>query len=652
MKNIKIKLFFYYLLIILYLEFIFKIFVFNKVFNLSTLYIILFSIPLALFLTLISKFFNEKFNKFVTYVSTIVLIIIFCFQYIYNVLFSTIFSFNNVGLASQAWDFRSIIFNQLKNSWLQLLLLFVPLILLIIFNKKISFHKLDVKHKVLNLLLVLIISLFNLLLLIPSKNIQYAAYEMYFLTNDPTVSTNSLGLLTTIRIDIKRTIFGFENKNLYIEDGKIIAEEKKTEYNMTDIDFDTLITNATSETLINMHNYFKNESPTKKNTYTGIYKGKNLIFVIAEGFSEIAVKKDVTPTLYKLANEGIVFDNFYSPIFLSTTGGEYQAVNAALVTDAGRNSWYLGNKSLPYALGNAFGEIGYNAYAFHNWSYTYYKRNKTMPSLGFDNYTGCGNGMEKLMNCKQWPPSDLAMIDVTTSKYLTEDVPFVTYYFTVSGHTHYNWVGNSMSYKNKSLVNDLDYSETAKAYLASQIELDKALELLITRLTEAGELENTVIALVGDHHPYNMATGTSDTPDIDIINELSSRSEEKDNVIEVNRSNFILWNSTTETTHIKKVGSQVDVLPTLLNIFGVSYDSRLLIGKDILSDTPGIAIFSDRSWVTDKGSYHNSTKNFVLKDGETVSESYVSDVNKEVSNKFTMSSLLMTKNYYKEVLGK
>ena len=652
MKNSKLKLFFFYLIILFYLEFIFKIFVFNKIINLGTLYAFFFSLSLALLFALISNLFKEKINKIITFIITISLIILFCFHYIYNVLFSTIFSFNNIGLATQAWDFRSIIFSQLKNSWLQLILFFVPLIILIIFKKYLHFTKDHLKTRLLELCLIFITYLSALILLLPTKGAQYSPYEMYFLTNDPTVSANSLGLLTTVRLDIKRTIFGFENKQIYIENGNKIDDEKKTEYNMLDINFDNLIANTNDDTLKEMHNYFKNETPTNKNEYTGIYKGKNLIFIIAEGFNEIAVKKDVTPTLYKLANEGFVFDNFYSPIFLSTTGGEYQAVNSALVTDIGRNAWYKGDKYLPYSLGNTFNSLGYNTYAFHDWSYTYYKRNKTMPEIGFNNYTGCGNGMEKLMNCKQWPPSDLKMIDVTTDKYLSEDKPFVTYYFTVSGHTHYNWTGNSMSYKNKSLVSSLNYSETAKAYLAAQIELDEALELLIERLTEAGKLDNTVIALVGDHHPYNMATGTSDTPDIDIINELSDRNEKKDNIIEVNRSNFILWNPTTKTTHISKVGSQVDVLPTLLNLFGVSYDSRLLVGKDILSDTPGIAIFSDRSWVTDKGRYFNSTKEFVLKDKQTLDENYVSDINKLVSNKFTISGLLMTKNYYKEVLGK
>jgi len=651
MQKIKLKLFFYYFIIILYLEVIFKIFTFNKLFDLGLLYAFIFTIPLALFLAFLSNLSKPKFNKFLVFFFTIVLSILFSFHYIHHKLFSTIFSFLNIGLASQAWDFRAIVLSQIVNSWYHLILLLLPIILLIIFKKHLSFDKTLLKEKLLTLGIAFISFGLSLLLLLPTKSVLYSPYEMYFLTNDPTVSANTLGLLTTIRLDIKRVIFGFDNQNIYIEKNASIKTEEKTEYNMVDIDFDTLIANTTDDTLKEMHNYFKNETPTNKSEYTGIYEGKNLIFIIAEGFNEIAVKEDVTPTLYKLANEGIVFDNFYSPIFLSTTGGEYQAMNAAVVTDKGRNAWYPGDKYLPYALGNAFSNIGYTTYAFHDWSYTYYKRQKTMPELGFSNYLGCGNGMEDRMNCKQWPPSDISMMEVTIDDYLANDEPFVTYYFTVSGHTHYNWTGNSIAHKNKALVEDLDYSETAKAYLATQIELDKALELLIDKLEAAGKLDDTVIALVGDHHPYNMATGVSDVSDLTIINELSDREEEKDAIIEVNRSNFILWNSTTETVHISKVGSQTDVLPTLLNLFGMEYDSRLLIGKDLLSDGEGIAIFSDRSWVTDKGRYYASTKTFILKDNETVAEDYVDTINKKVSNEFTMSSLLMTKDYYKIVLG-
>ena len=89
-----------------------------------------------------------------------------------------------------------------------------------------------------------------------------------------------------------------------------------------------------------------------------------------------------------------------------------------------------------------------------------------------------------------------------------------------------------------------------------------------------------MIALVGDHYPYYLS--------LDEVNELASY--EKDSVVEVNRSNFILWNSEMETVSVDKVGSQIDVLPTIYNLFGVEYDSRLIVGKDILSTEPGVCL--------------------------------------------------------------
>lgn len=78
----------------------------------------------------------------------------------------------------------------------------------------------------------------------------------------------------------------------------------------------------------------------------------------------------------------------------------------------------------------------------------------------------------------------------------------MTYYMTVSGHMDYDFGGNSIASKNKNKVDNLPYSEEAKAYLATQIELDKALELLINKLEESNKLNDTIIVLLGDHYPY------------------------------------------------------------------------------------------------------------------------------------------------------
>ena len=197
-----------------------------------------------------------------------------------------------------------------------------------------------------------------------------------------------------------------------------------------------------------------------------------------------------------------------------------------------------------------------------------------------------------------------------------------------------------MSRKNQSLVSDLPYSTDIKAYLASNIELDRALEKLIEDLEASGKLEDTVIALVADHYPYDIS--------LEHINEIAGN---RDSTIEINRSHFILWNSEMEETKITKVGGNMDVLPTILNLFGLDYDSRLIMGKDLLSNSYGLVIFADSSWISDMGRYYASSKKFVANEGVVVPEDYVKNINQVVSNRIRLSKLIIEKDYYRKVLG-
>ena len=136
------------------------------------------------------------------------------------------------------------------------------------------------------------------------------------------------------------------------------------------------------------------------------------------------------------------------------------------------------------------------------------------------------------------------------------------------------------------------------------------------------------------------------------VNEVSTY--QKDGVVEVNRSNFIIWNNQMEEPIVvDKVGSQIDVLPTLLNLFGIEYDSRLIIGKDILSNGECLAIFSNYSWVSDYGTYYANKKKFVPKEGVTLENQteYVKAINNRVSNYYSISKLIMDNDYYDYILG-
>ncbi len=637
---------YYILFLILYLEILTKIFV-TKSFN-NIIYLFLFSIPIIIFIYLLSNIFKQKGNKIITFIITIILSIYYCFQSIFYKLFSNIFSFNTIGLAENIGEFQNMIFEAILKNIIPIILYLIPLILLIIFHKYLNFERIEKKKIIKYLIIFISIYLIGLLSLNINKKETYSPYNLYYNINSEIKTVESFGLATFTRIDIKRIIFGFNEKlteeepsdNLNPkEENPPIPEEIK--YNEIALDFDELINNESNETIKDILNYFKNSEPTNKNEYTGMFKDKNLIFILAEGFNMIAVDPELTPTLYKLTTEGFVFNNFYSPVFLSTTGGEFQATTGLIPTQEVLSNWKKYTPTIKYALGHSFSNIGYNVQSYHDWTYTYYSRHKTMPTLGFDSYKGCGNGLENSMSCK-WLPSDIDMINVTLPEYKDYN-KFATYYVSVSGHAPYayNSSGNSIAKKNTNLVENLPYSNNVKAYLATQIEFDRALKTLIESLDAAGILDDTVISFVGDHYPYTLT--------IDEINELSTY--ERDETITVNHSNFVIWNSLmSEPIKVDKVGSQIDVLPTLLNLFGIEYDSRLIMGKDILSDTPGIAIFSNRSWVSDKGIYKNG--HFNLKEDtflESESE-YINYMNNLVANRFTLSNLIIKNNIYDYIL--
>lgn len=640
----KINKLIFYSFLIFYLEFTYKIAIYHHIWGTNLIYTILFSIPIIFFITLLGSVFKPKINKILSFVFTSIFCIYFIFQYIFYSLFSVPFSFQTIALANQALDFTNIIAGALLKNIIMLILLLIPIILLIIFNSKICFKQLNLRKNLICIGIILVFYLLSIVSLQFDKGRIYSVYNLYYHIREERKSILEFGLITATKLDIKRTIFDFK-ETIINEDNNNNSNDNTTDvpqeitYNETNIDFDTLIANSNNKEVVSLFEYFKSSSSTNQNDYTGYFRDKNLIFILAEGFNQIAVDPNLTPTLYKLTHQGFVFNNFYSPVFLSTTGGEFQATTGLIPTQAILKMWKANTPNIYYALGNSFNRLNYTTNAYHDWTYSYYERNKTMPTLGFTSYTGCRNGLEKEINCK-WLPSDIEMMNVTVPKYDTEE-KFMTYYITVSGHApYYMSSGNNIALKNKSYVVDLPYSNSVKAYLATQIELDKALEVLLNKLEADGILDDTVIALVGDHYPYTLST--------DEINEISSY--EKDGVVEVNHSNFVIWNSAMDkVVEVDKVGSQIDVLPTLLNLFGIEYDSRLIVGKDILSDYEGIAIFSDRSWVSDKGTYFANGGKFISKNGIEVDQDYISKMNRRVANSFTVSNSIIKYNIYKQI---
>lgn len=629
---------------ILYLELIYHLFVFKTFEFKSILFITLFSLLTSLFIDLITSFFNKKLNKWLFIGINAFIYVLFLAQYINFKFYGNIISVYSIFHGGQVFGFFGAIWAVIKENIFRCLLLFIPVSLLFIFHKKIkseSFNPKILWKKALILLITFIITVLSLNF--DTKKSIYTAKKLYYNQHSPNQMAQTFGILTTMRLDLERTLSGFEEKSIEVTETPTdeVNKDPEIEYNVTDIDYDSLIENETNEEIKNIHNYVKSSTPSEKNIYTGMFKGKNLIAIVAEAFSPIAVNKDLTPTLYKLVNSGFVFNNFYTPVYyVSTSDGEYVTLNSLLPKES---VWSFSKSSknyLPYAYGNLFKEMGYTTYAFHDGTYKYYNRHLSHPNMGYT-YKACGNGLEKNMKCKIWPQSDLEMINATYD-YYKDSEHFMTYYMTVSGHLQYNFYGNNMSYRNKDLVKDLDKSTAIKAYIAAQKELDKALEELLNKLETDGKLDDTVIVLSADHYPYGLTT-----------EQISEVMNIKDAKFDVHKNNLVIWSSTMkEPIQINKYGESLDILPTVLNLFGIDFDSRLLMGRDLLSNSDGLVIFNDRSWITDKGKYNASTKVFTPFNNEQVDEDYIESINTKVYNKFVISKNILETNYYKYVFNK
>ncbi|NLK28595.1 MAG: LTA synthase family protein [Clostridiales bacterium] len=653
---------------LIYLELIIHLLLFKGLDN-KIIYPILFAIPLGFLFTILTGFFNSNINKRIMWGITGAICLVFGIQLIYYYVFKVFFSFQSIGMAGDAFsEFGSDISTAVKENISELILLFLPLpVLAILFNQNTIGIKRELKEQGLLGCGMLFVHILVLLSLSIYGKGDFTPHDLYYKSQVHDLCGKQLGIATMTRLDLGNLLD--REEDLVLADSPAVQWNVPTlaptpvpslkpnpvdqassptpsplptptpidtSPNVMDIDFEALAKQEKDNTIRTLHEYFASVKPTNKNKYTGMFKGYNLIMITAEGFSPYAVHKELTPTLYRLTNEGFVFNNFYTALWqTSTSDGEYVAMTG-LIPVGTRSMYRTRNNYMPFALGHQFNKLGVESKAYHNHTYTYYQRNETHPNLGYK-FKAKGNGL--ILESDVWPESDLEMINATVDEYIGED-QFHVYYLTVSGHMNYTFVGNSMSFKNRNLVADLPYSSEAKAYLACQIELDRALEQLIKALEKAGVADKTVIALSADHYPYGWEK--------DKLDELAGYEVEEN--FEIFKNHFILWNSgMKEKIIVDEPCSSLDILPTLSNLFGLEYDSRLLMGQDIFSDAPPLVILSDRSFITDKVKYNSETREVIKLTEEELPKDYIKILNNIIKNKFNVSKSIVDEDYYRHV---
>ena len=608
-------------------------------------------------ISLISGLFKGKARKVVTAILLFIAALLFCLMLVYYHIFQSFFMWNTLGFAGDVMSFYREAFVGIKECWLQILLMFLPFILYVIFFRKIdpNMNKKTILISLLVTLLAIEGMIFNLSL---EKNKTYWV-DMHY---DATSTYYQYGINAGSAIDIIQTIFGEPEReadtgidvNTLGKTDVRVVEERVIEKNVVDMDADALLAAAPNSTIKEMHQYFLSKPATSKNDYTGLFEGKNLIYFCLEGFSYKAISEKYTPTLYMMYNTGFHFTNFYDPLWGgSTATGEYANMTgnfyssaSCLPKSAGKNNYS--------AIGNLFKRNGYNTFAYHDGEYNYYDRNLSHPSFGYNSWKAIGNGLQ--LSAYSWPNSDLLMAEATINDYINSDKPFHTYYMTISGHTNYTFKGNMMASKHKKDTDDMNASDLVRGYVGTQMEVDLMCQYLIEELEKAGKLDDTVFALCCDHYPY----GLKDEP----LAELYGLPEQdiRGN-FELYHNAFILWCSSMESpVVIDTPCCSIDMVPTIANLFNMEYDSRFYAGTDILSPEENIAIINTLNskggswnWKTTQGTYYTVSKKFVKSDTCTLRDdeidNYVKSINARVTNMRKYSPMVLDYNYYNYVFN-
>lgn len=575
-------------------------------------------------------------------------------QLVYHCIFGDFMPVSQIGMGGNVVvNFNSQLLYGIRQNLLKILLLLLPLIavILCLALRRGQALKLRLRWKQtmasFAVLLALLLTVTGLMYV--GRDNAFSVYRTFTNVNTSTDSSyKKIGMLATTAQEIRYMLFSGSGGIMITPSSLNISDVPRTyssnSYNVIEsIDFTALADSTDSDILKATDEYLANAAPTRKNNYTGLLKDYNLITICAESFCPWFISEELTPTLYKLSHTGILFENYYGTFQSVTTNGEY-TMCMGLYPDMSRTKTdssfnVAGTNYLPFCLGNALKGMGYQAWGYHDYIGDFYNRNITHANMGYT-FKAADSGLAMKID---WPSSDLEMMEASVDDYINSGEPFHAYYMTFSGHYQYNW-DNAMSAKNRDAVKDLPYSEPVKAYIACNLELEYALEYLMQRLEEAGVADKTCIVLTNDHYPYGLTE--------DEYNELAGQT--LDTTFEKYRNSFICYvPGLSENIVVDEYCSTADILPTLLNLFGVDYDSRLLAGTDVLSSGLHAAVLSDKSFLTKTFRYDAGTEAVIPADESiTVSDGLVKTYRLYVDSRFQLSGNILNSDYYAHVFAR
>ena len=562
----------------------------------------LFSLSWVVIFLLILYLVPKKYRYNVYIILNIVIDVIFFAQICYVQSLGKFMIFSDLFVAGEGLQYvHSIFANMSVGMLLTIAFTFICMIVVKVLSK--YDESVQTKPKFVVVLVLIVVSLFfkttGYILLGSNKNVRtweenYNAKSIYFNYTNPNASMYISGF------------YEYNARAIY-----------KYFYNLL-----TLDKSALKSKIDEYNNIYGVE--TKNNDYTGIFKGKNVIYIMMESVDNWVIDEETAPTLYKLSQTGLNFTNRYSPFFNGgqTINSEF-ACNTGMYAISDKETIYdKDDVNYPYSMANMLKKNGYRVASFHANTKTFYNRGKFHKRLGYDmHYSAYDLQASGLLDKNKNYFSDYNFIsDDNLYELMISDKPFFTFFTTYSGHLEYNT--NNKVYKSikKKTLSKKKYGEEEYIYRTLVHDTDDAIKTLIEKLEKSKLLDKTVLVLVSDHYVY----GYSDTDYVAMKkNKLNDRKE-------LQNTPFIIWSKDIEAKTVDTILDTADILPTLLNMLDITYDPKNYLGDDVFSTS-----HDDFVWFSD-GTFIKSS------DCDLSDESILTKVNYNINKN---RDILLT-NYY------
>lgn len=294
---------------------------------------------------------------------------------------------------------------------------------------------------------------------------------------------------------------------------------------------------------------------------------KNVVFIKTESFDYAAIDEELTPTLFKMVENGMVFENYYT-LSNNTNASEFSTLTSVPppIDNAKINNFDSEYDTIP----KLFEQKGFCTFGVHGNTKSFYDRESLYPNLyGFQNSYFAEDLNMSLEN--GWVRDTITFDSVIPLIEEQSCENNFTYYMSVFGHSGYKLKSNSNISNEYTFVDSVypQYDEYYKVYLSKHIDLDNMLANMENYYSNNGEIDNTVFIIVSDHYPY--ALGDTSHSYGEYSNSYVEKSFDGSSFEEFNIP-FIIYDPSTKMEDRSEYVSNIDILPTLADLFGLKYE--------------------------------------------------------------------------------